>query len=82
MIVDNKENGRRALKELKRHCKLDLFNVRSKTTNPKAIYCFSNIPGNKNHQGGLFKHSAFPLLLLEILIQCVWDRTQESILNK
>lgn len=30
MIVDDKENGRRALKEFKRHFKLDLFNVGSK----------------------------------------------------
>lgn len=64
MTVD-KENDREALKELKRHCKLDLFNVGSKAIHPKAIYCFSNILGNQNHQGGVFKHSAFTVLLLE-----------------
>lgn len=63
VTVDNKENDRKALKELKRHCKLDLFNVGSKAIHPKAIYYFSNIPDNKNHQGDLFKHSAFPVLL-------------------
>lgn len=67
MTVD-KENDRKALKELKRHCKLDLFNVGSKAIHPKAIYCFSNILGNKNHQGGLFKHSAFSSSLGEFSV--------------